>query len=398
MTSRAIRSEVIVVAVMAVAAPAAADPYRLRADAVGYTQSAQSPVGLVVLQGEDKAHPWVDAEALTWAGNGSGGQTSTVDALVMMVRLHDPKNWAELRLGRQFETAGALRPVHFDGVTARARAPTGTSAEAFGGVPVQPALGGYNPLGWVSGGRVAQALGRSTSLGVSYLHQRDDGALAYEEAGFDFASAPVRWFDIATHGAYDLVNPGLAEAGASLAGRFGDLRPEIYATHRSPSRLMPATSLFSALGDTPADTAGAAVRWRMFPRLDLLPTVAARDTAGIVGVDATFRVTLRLDDRGDGMVSAEGRRQGSGPDQWSGARLAARFPIARRLGGSTELELVAPDDPRGRGAVWPWGLVALRWAPIAHWEVAGAVEAASTPTSKREINALARLSWAWGSR
>jgi hypothetical protein len=398
MMRRAKPGPLVVMALLAAAARASADPYRLRADAVGYTDAAQSPVGLVVLQGEDRAHPWVDAEALAWTGNATGNQTSSVDALVMMVRLHHPKNWAELRLGRQFETAGALRPIHFDGAVARVRMPTGTSVETFGGVPVQPQFAGYNPFGWVAGGRVAQTLARSTTLGVSYLQQRDDGALAYEEAGFDFASAPVRWFDIATHGAYDLINPGLAEAGGSLAGRFGDFRPEIYATHRSPSRLLPATSLFSALGDTPADTAGAAVRWRMFPRLDVLPTVAARDTAGIVGLDATIRVTLRLDDRGDGMVSVEGRRQGSGPDQWAGARLAARFPIVRRLAGSTELELVAPDDPRGRGALWPWGLVALRWSPINHWEVAGAMEAASTPTSKREVNALARLSWAWGSK
>jgi len=399
MIRRAFRTRVVVsVVALATTRRAGADPYRLRVDAIGYSQAPQSPVGLVVLQGDDKVHPWVDAEALAWAGNGSGSQTAAVDALVIMVRLHDPKNWTELRLGRQFETAGALRPVHFDGATMRARAPTGTSVEAFGGVPVVPQLAGYKSGDWVSGGRVAQALDRSTTFGVSYLQQRDQGAPSFEEAGVDFASAPVRWFDLATHGVYDLVDPGLAEAGASLAGRFGDLRPEIYATHRSPSRLLPATSLFSALGDAPADTVGAAVRWRMFPRLDLLPTVAARDTAGDVGVDATVRATLRLDDRGDGAISLEGRRQGSGPDRWTGARLAVRIRMTRRLGCSTEVELVAPDDPRGRGALWPWGLVALRWTPVERWEVAGAVEAASTPTSTREVNALARLSWAWGSR
>jgi hypothetical protein len=387
-----------VVVLVATTRWASADPYRLGVDAVGYTQAPQSPVGLIVLQGEDKAHPWVDAEALVWAGNGSGGQTAGVDALTMMVRLHDPSNWAELRLGRQFETAGALRPIHFDGATARARAPTGTSVEAFGGVPVVTQLAGYKSGDWVSGGRIGQSLGRDTSFGVSYLQQRDQGAASYEEAGFDFASSPVKWFDLATHGVYDLIDPGLAEAGASLAGRFGDLRPEIYATHRSPSRLIPATSLFSALGDTPADTFGAAVRWRMYPRLDLLPMVAARDTAGDVGVDATLRATLRLDDKGDGAVSLEGRRQGSGPDRWTGARLALRLPLTRRIGASTELELVTPDDPRGRGALWPWGLVAMHWSPIDHWDVSGAMEAAATPTSRGELNALARLSWVWGSR
>lgn len=398
MRPRAVRTGLVALILIGIATPARADPYRLRIDSIGYTQAPQSPVGLVVLQGEDTATPWVNAEALVWAGNGSGSQTAPVDALTMIVRLHNPSNWAELRLGRQFEMAGALRPVHFDGAMARARAPTGTSAEAFGGVPVITQLGGYKSGDWVTGGRVAQSLGRSTSFGVSYLQQSDQGATSFEEAGFDFASAPVKWFDLATHGVYDIINPGVAEAGASLAGRFGNLRPEIYATHRSPSRLLPATSLFSALGDTLADTVGASLKWRMFPRLDLLPMVAARDTAGDVGLDATVRATLRLDNRGDGAVSLEGRRRGSGPDRWTGARLALRMPVSQHVGASTELELVAPDDPRGRGTLWPWGLVALHWAPIRHWEVAGAVEAASTPTSTRELNALARLSWAWEAR
>jgi hypothetical protein len=369
---------------------ARADPYRLRIDSVAYTQSPQSPVGLIVLQGDDQANKWVDAEALAWAGNRNG----SYDVLSAMVRLHDPRNYAELRLGRQMITVGALRPVHFDGVDARLRSPTGTSLEAFGGLPAVPQFG-YGAYDWLAGGRLAQHFGPKASLGVSYLQQREDGRLSSEEAGLDFAASPVRWFDLAAHGAYALIDPGLAEAGASLAGRFGDLRPEIYATHRSPSRLIPATSLFSALGDTPSDVVGASLKWRMFPRLDVLPVLAARETAGDVGVDGTLRVTLRLDDRGEGALSVEARRQGSGTDRWTGARITTRVPLSPRVRASTELELVAPDDPRGRGALWPWGLVALHWVPVSGWDLAGAVEAASTPSAVRELNALARVSFRW---
>jgi hypothetical protein len=380
---------------LALGAPSLAlgDPYRLRIDSVGYTQSPQSPVGLIVLQGDGAASSWADAEALAWAGNTNGNY----DVLSAMIRLHDPRNYVELRLGRQILTVGALRPVHVDGADLRLRSPQGTSIEAFGGVPVEPQLA-YKAYDWLAGGRVAQRVGSNTSLGLSYLEQRQDGVLAYEEAGLDFASAPARWFDIGAHGAYDLIDPGLAEAGVSVAGRFGDLRPELYATHRSPSRLIPATSLFSALGDTPSDVAGASVKWRMFPRLDVLPLLAARDTAGNVGLDGTLRVTLRFDDRGAGAISAEARRQGSGTDRWTGARITMQLPLSARVRYSTELELVAPDDPRGRGSLWPWGLMALRWSPVKNWEVAGAVEAASTPTATREVNALARLGWTWGGR
>jgi len=374
-----------------VAAQAHAEPYRLRADAVGYTQQPQSPVGLVVLQGEDRSRPWVSTEGLVWAGNG----TNAADALVLLVKVHDPEKWGELRLGRQFITAGAVRPVHMDGADARARLPTGTTVNVFGGVPV-PANLAYGSYDWVSGARIAQNIGRDTSTGISYLQRRDYGRLAFEEVGFDFASSPTRWFDVATRGAWDLINPGITEASTSLAGRFGSLRPEIYALHRSPSRMLPATSLFSALGDTPSDVVGAAVPWRMFPRLDLLPMAGARIVGSDVGIDATLRTTLRLDDRGEGALLLEARRQDSGPEHWTGVRFGARVPVTPQLRWATELELVVPDDPRGRGAAWPWALVSLRYAPTKLWEVAGAVETASTPRNAFELNAMLRLSRTWG--
>lgn len=391
MRARAIAPLVTVLALGA--SQARAEPYRMRADAVGYTQSPQSPVGLLVLQGEDKMRPWVDTEALVWAGNGS----NTADALVMLVRLHDPHNWGEIRLGRQILTAGAIRPIHLDGADARGRLPSGTSLEVFGGVPVEPQLA-YGAYDWVAGGRIAQSMGRDTSAGISYLQRRGTGRLAYEEAGFDFASAPAPWYDLAAHGAYDLIDPGLTEANVSLGGRFGKLRPDLYATHRSPSRLLPATSLFSALGDTPSEILGAAVPWRMFPRLDVMPMAAARIVSKDVGLDATLRTTLRLDDMGAGAATLELRRQDSGPDTWTGVRTALRLPVTKRWRWSTELELVAPDSPRGRGKIWPWGLVALRWLPAESWEIAGAVEAASTPRSAHEVNALVRLTRTWGAR
>ncbi len=377
---------------------ARADPYRLSADAVGYTQAPQTPVGLIVLQGDGSPSPWADAEAMAWTGATNGSYSNgPYDVLSAMVRLHDPRNVVQLRLGRQLLTVGALRPVHLDGADVRLRAPTGTTFEAYGGTPVEPQFA-YRAYDWLAGGRVAQSLGPSTTVGFSYFEQREDGQLAYETAGIDFATAPARWCDAAAHGTYSLVDTGLAEAGASVAGKFGDLRPELYVTHRAPSYLMPATSLFSALGDTPSDVVGASLKWRMFPRLDVLPALAVRSVAGDAGLDGTLRATLRLDDRGDGAVSVEGRRQGAGPNQWTGLRITSRVPLATRWRVSTELELVVPDDPRGRGDIWPWGLVALRYSPVRSVDVAAAVEAASTPSAVREVNALARVGWMWGTR
>ena len=379
---------------------ARAEPFQLREDALVYTQGNASPVGYVALSGEDKLNQYASTEAVLWAGNGS-----TADALVFLLHLKTPKNWGELKLGRQIISAGAVRPIHVDGADGRVRFPTGTSVEVFGGVPVQPEFA-YGAWDWVVGGRAAQALGRSTTIGFSYLQQRDDGRLAWEEVGIDFASAPTRWFDVASHAAYDLIDPGLSEARASVAGRFGPVRAELFGLHRSPSRLLPATSLFSALGDMPSDSAGLTLFWKMFPRLDVTPIVAVRSQDDLVGVDATVRATLRLDDRGRGAISLDLRRQGSGLDPWTGARLAVRVPLVRHWQASTELELVFPDDDsndpalralqRARGTVWPWGLAAVTWTPNAHLQFAGAVEAASTPTNLREVNALLRMTMMFG--
>src|SRR5581483_10673921 len=103
------------------------DPLRLRGDALVETKS---PVGVLALQGEDRLHPWIDAEAMTWLG-----VTSTPDAqadvLTASLRVRDPHGLGEARLGRMVVTTGAIRPIHLDGARAIARAPWGTSVEAF---------------------------------------------------------------------------------------------------------------------------------------------------------------------------------------------------------------------------------------------------------------------------
>src|SRR5580700_7289165 len=66
-----------------------AEPLALRGDALVDTQSeAQSPTGLVVLQGQDKLRPWLDAEGLVWTGAKPG---LTADVLVLALRLREPR-------------------------------------------------------------------------------------------------------------------------------------------------------------------------------------------------------------------------------------------------------------------------------------------------------------------
>jgi hypothetical protein len=100
---------------------------------------------------------------------------------------------------------------------------------------------------------------------------------------------------------------------------------------------------------------------------------------------------LRLDDRGIGSLGLELRRVDVASARWTGLRGIAAQPLGKGLRFSTEVEIAAPDQPDGRGSVWPWGLMALGWRHKG-WEVAAAVEAASTPQYRYETNVLARLS------
>jgi hypothetical protein len=361
----------------------AAEPLRLRADAIA---ESRAPAGLVVMQGEDRGR-WIDAEALVWTGTKND---ATGDVMVLSVRLREPHGLGEVRGGRFVIATGAIRPVQIDGVSALVRAPSGTSVESFGGMPVVPRFG-YQSYDWVAGGRVAQTIASMATVGISYVQRRDRANVANEEVGADAAFVPVPWLDLAARGAYDLVDPGLADATASAAARSKDVRVELFASQRSPSRLLPATSLFSVLGDYPSRQLGSTVRWNAAPRLDVLVSGAVQSVGDGTGGNGWVRANLRLDDRGNGTVGGELRRNDVATAKWTGMRGI----VTQALGGgfrySTELEIAVPDDSRGRGSVWPWGLVALSWRSRHGWEVAGAVEAASTPEHRYESTALARI-------
>lgn len=365
-----------------------AEPLRLRADAVA---EAKAPAGLVMLQGEDRLTPWLGAEALVWTGAPRVPRNDpTADVMVLVVRMREPHGLGEARAGRFVFTTGAIRPVHLDGVTVLGRAPWGSTVEAAAGTPVAPSLAphGYD---WLAGGRFGQTIASRAAVGISYVQRRERNELGEEEAGADVTAAPAKWLDLGARGAYDLVSPGIADARASIAARSEPLRVELFGVHRSPSRLLPATSLFSVLGDFPSEASGASLRLRAAPRLDLFASGAAQAVGRELGGNGSARALLRLDDAGEGNLGLELRRQDVFRAKWSGIRGLAAQPLGAGFRFSTEIEVAVPDHPEGRGTFWPWALVALGWRSASGWEAAGAVEAASTPVHRFETNALLRV-------
>lgn len=375
-------------------ASASAEPYRLRADAFA---SSTPPTGLVALSGEVREGSVFDAEALVWTGtelDADDGAEAQGEALIATVRARHPSGRGEIRAGRMMYTTGAVRPLHMDGAVGIARAPFGSSVEVFGGLPVLADFEGRS-YDWTVGTRFSQRVDEAAVVGVSYWQQRDEGAIAHEELGMDALITPLDWLDGAGTLALDLFRPGIVDARASAAahGRIG--RVELFAGRRSPSRMLPATSLFAAIGDLPSDRAGASALWRAAPRLDVSATGTVESIAEELGGDQSLRATLRLDDEGRGQVALEGRRQGAPDASWTGVRGIVLLPLAEQLRASTELELVVPDDSRGRGTVWPWGLLALGYRPIPSLEASAAVEANASPENKSALGGLIRISSIW---
>jgi hypothetical protein len=370
---------------------ATADPLRLRADALA---STASPAGLLVLETDGVVREGMSAEAVVWMANAwTPGEDTTGDVLVIALRART--RTADARIGRFVSTLGAIRPVHVDGGSVRVHLPRRFDVEVAAGIPVVLGLGTSRSWDWIVGSRVSHKLGDSGSFGVAYAQQRDDGRLAMEELGFDAGLALNSQHDLGARAAYDLANPGVAEVALTSSSRVKTVRTELYAIHRAASHLLPATSLFSVLGDVPSERVGSVFTWRAAPRLDVIADLGARLVDGELGAELVGRARLRLDDRGKSAVSGELRRSGVGDDTWSGARAVARIALPHSLTASTELELVIPDVDRGRGSVWPWALAAVGWDD-GDWQAAVAVEASATAEYRSRLDVLAQLGCRWG--
>jgi len=373
-----------------VSAPAAADPLRLRADALA---TSGAPAGLVTLEGDADAGRNMSAEAVVWTGGGTLGDDAHADVLVIALRARTADGKESVRVGRFVETLGALRPLQIDGLAARARLPYNVDAEAYAGIPVVPGITTSRAWDWATGARIGYRIGDSGSTGLAFAEQRDDGRLVSEEVAADAGASLGSHDDVAAKLAYDIANPGIAEATLVASDRHGALRSDIYASYRAASHLLPATSLFTVLGDTPAVRAGTTLTWRAAPRLEVTADLGVRRAEQDTSPTAIARARLFLDARGKSAVSCELRRD----DGWTGARGAARIMLGGGLFTSTELELVIPDHNTGIGRAWPWALGAVGYDD-GTWQSAIALEASASPTDRRRLDVLAQLSRRWGAK
>ena len=382
--------------------PVAAQPHSIGAELWG---QLEPNVGLIVLEGSTRKYPYVEAEGLIWAGAGSPqiglrDNQMTVEALVLNVKVRDPRGISDTRLGRFILSTGAVRAVHVDGGHMILRAPSKTNFEIFGGVPVEGDIDGRR-YDWIAGGRISQGLGEIGVLGASYYNRYNSGQRSDEEVGADFALRPAHWLAMAAKFSWEIVNPGLVEvlATVSSATANGKVRGEVFTTKRDPARMLQQTSLFTVLGSPGTLRTGANLFWRSAPRLDFWLEGAAAEAQNTWGWVGYFRTVLRTDDEGKGRVLGEIRRQAiPSVANWTGFRMAAVIPVYKdhdnTVGLMPEVEVVLPDERSSEtGVVWPWGRLALRYQHIKGWTVAAAAEASSTQNVQVDVRALARVAY-----
>ncbi len=385
------------------AGSAQADPLRLRADALATTAS---PAGLLVLEADGEVRDDVEAEAVVWMGGSRELGDPSGDVLVAVVHARTENNRANGKLGRFVTALGAMRPTHVDGGELHLRLPNRFDLAVVAGIPVIPAGDATDSLydrtmsarswDWYAGARASRRIGEWGAVGVAFAERRETGVLASEELGADAGFTITKNDDVGGRIAFDLANPGVAEATVTASHRHKSLRTDAYVTHREASHLLPATSLFSVLGDVPSERAGVLATWRAFPRLDLIADLGARYVDEL-GAEVVGRARLRLDDKGKSALTGELRHSGVGNDAWTGLRGAARIAMPYDLMLATELELVVRDTGnddmtlRDRGRVFPWALVAVS-GKRGDWQGAIAAEASATPEYTRRLDVLFQLS------
>ncbi|HEX6239883.1 MAG TPA: hypothetical protein VFZ61_03270 [Polyangiales bacterium] len=349
------------------------------------------PAGLVQMEGRIKSYPWLNAEAQAWAGRSPSAEGGNGDLVVLALRARDAKGRGEASAGRFVLTTGAVRPVHIDGGYARGHM-RGFALEAFGGVPVTPRFQSRS-YDWLVGGRASQRLGAYGVLGASFVERRQGGREVDQEVGGDLALYLMRWLTAAGRVSYDLVSRGLSEIQVTGSLGSSQKRLELFGSVRNPSLILPATSLFSVLSNTPSAQAGVSGRLRVAPRLTLDALAGYRQATDAFGVRARLGARLWLDDEGKGAIEGELTRDGVSGSEWTGLRALVYHDVFEGFRLSGEVELVIADQERNGSRLWPWGRLSARYVLREVWLFSAGVEGSASPEFVKLFSGLFRVGY-----
>jgi hypothetical protein len=147
------------------------------------------------------------------------------------------------------------------------------------------------------------------------------------------------------------------------------------------------------IGAAASSTGGADFSWRAFPRLRLGGTLALEGLDDELGYRAALRTTLSLADSGPGQIGLEAIRRKLAEEGFVGGAIRVQVPIGAVVQAQASAELVAADQPRDRGKLWPWLRVGASWTPSPQWLIAAAVGLRATPEYERDVYAMLRVGY-----
>ena len=227
---------------------------------------------------------------------------------------------------------------------------------------------------WLVGGRIAQdVLGCGAASASRSIRRATAEIAAHREVGVDLALHPIEWFDLSARGAYDLIDLGISEVLLGGGVRFGILRARCTGRIARRRASCPRPRSSRCWATCRRRRGWRAGRLALRRRGSTLGSKVERATSTAGAKSSSGRATLRLDDRGRGMLALEAPARRSAGGQVvrrasDGARAAAGRSDPRRPKQSWWCRTRGEGASCGPGAWWRWaggrsraGSSALRW-------------------------------------
>ena len=328
----------------------------------------------------------------------------------------------QIRLGRQFVSAGPSVLEQLDGARVSYLLPMGLQLAAFGGVPTgirfvrQPWIMGVHGDqygdNWVVGGRLGYRLGDKLGVGASYRHKRHRGLVAHHEVGWDLTAAPLSWLELLCDGAVELTVERLKQLRAAvLLHPTRDLDLEAGYRLVSPDLYVPRSSIFAVFSDGVHQRAYVEGYWSRWRWLELSLEVGLRvyeeacsevggkttcDEAAVVP-GAALRAVLRMGPERLHRVVAEAQRVGTSDGGLTRFRVGSRMPLFSRLSLAVDLDVYLLDEIRGEdngNTSWSFaGSGYLSYELPRNFSIMAGGGGMVTPVFSNAASFLVRLNW-----
>jgi hypothetical protein len=332
---------------------------------------------------------------------------ATGDITTAYVRAGMAGGRVQLRLGREFVTAGTGRMLQLDGGDLFLRLPAGFTVSAFAGAPVsqrftaRTSQSSWNPQGGdlAYGGRVGFALplagaaGRGLELGVSGVQITDHGDPVRKDVGLDFRFMPIRALTFIGSTTRSLDADRWVELNVSaLVNATSKLFINVDYRQTAPDLFLPRNSILSVFTDTTRTDLGGGARYQLSPAwllgLDYHALIEPADGGGTTtGYDAAARVEWE----------AHGTRLGgeilsllSGESGYNGVRVYGKKEFGRLFAAGDLMGIALKQEVNGQTSAVE-GTVSGGYQFSKSLSAVAAFHAGVTPYYTQQIDFMAKL-------